>query len=388
MMLPNQITNQRFSMAGKGGYRASEVDAFIQRVFQNYNKLYNENNVLKERLSAITPLIDEYNENKRAIADALIWAKTTSDKTVEQAQQEAKEIVEAANADGQKIIAEKTAEAQSVYAQELNSTEIALENAKTELEMTRNQAKSFSERYIAEINAKAASVIEDANSNASKIVADAYKDAQTARDKADAIIRKANEELEFIKAEAYRLKSEIERAVKMAADSVAEITVDDIEPEVVPDAEIIEPKQIDVSEIEEFTFDFDEVKVVTEESETDSDTDNAETESVETESAVTESVETPSFDIETVIDEADSDEKEESDLNTDDFISGGSSAMPDVSAYISKIFDSAGSDDSDFSSFADGLNDAFAQSLEESDISFDELKKAIESIDDEDSDDE
>ncbi len=378
MMLPNQITNQRFSMAGKGGYRASEVDAFIQRVFQNYNKLYNDNNVLKERLSAITPLIDEYNENKRAIADALIWAKTTSDKTVEQAQQEAKDVIEAANAEGQKIIAEKTAEAQSVYAQELNSTEIALENAKTELEMTRNQAKSFSERYIAEINAKASSIIEEANSNASKIVADAYKDAQTARDKADAIIRKANEELEFIKSEAFKLKEEIEKAVKIAADSVAEFSIDDIEPEVSPDTEIIEPRQIDIAEIEEFTFDFDE------ETATKVSEDAPETAALETESE-----EMPSFEIETIVDDETFVEKEENTVNTDDFISGGSSAMPDVNAYISKIFDSAGSDDSDFSSFADGLNDAFAHSLEDSDISFDELKKAIESgdNDEENSDD-
>lgn len=378
-MVPNQIINQRFSLAGKGGYKASEVDAFIQRVFQNYNKLYNDNNILKERLSAITPLIDEYNENKRAIADALIWAKTTSDKTVEQAQQEAKDVIEAANAEGQKIISEKTAEAQAVYAQELSSTEKALENAKTELEMTRNQAKSFSERYIAEINAKAAAVIEDANSNASKIVADAYKDAQTARDKADAIIRKANEELELIKAEAFRLKAEIEKAVKIASDSVAGFSIDDIEPEVTPDTELIEAKQIDASEIEEFSFNFTAEP-------------SAEVSDEETEAEFEEekSEEVPSFEIETVVDEINVPEKEEASFGEDDFISGGSAAMPDVSAYISKIFDSAGSEDSDFSSFADGLNDAFAQSLEESDISFDELKKAIENgdSDEEASDDE
>ncbi|MBR6568157.1 MAG: DivIVA domain-containing protein [Clostridia bacterium] len=378
MMVPNQIINQRFSLAGKGGYKASEVDAFIQRVFQNYNKLYNDNNILKERLSAITPLIDEYNENKRAIADALIWAKTTSDKTVEQAQQEAKDVIEAANAEGQKIIAEKTAEAQAVYAQELNSTEIALENAKTELEMTRNQAKSFSERYIAEVNAKAVALIEDANSNASKIVADAYKDAQTAREKADAVIRKANEELEFIKAEAFRLKAEIEKAVKIAADSVADFSIADIEPETAPDTEIIEAKQINADEIGEFTFDF-----------TENSSEEEITEEKEVAFAEEAADDAVDLEIETVVDEISVPEKEEI-TTDDDFISGGSAAMPDVSAYISKIFDSAGSEDSDFSSFADGLNDAFAQSLEESDISFDELKKVIENgdIDEEASDDE
>ncbi len=374
MMLPNQINNQRFSAVGKGGYRASEVDAFIQRVFQNYSKLFNENNILKERLSAITPLIDEYNENKRAIADALIWAKTTSDKTVEQAQQEAESIINKANTEGEKIIADKTAEAQAVYAQELNSTKAALENAKTELEMTRSQAKSFSERYIAEINAKAASVIEDANTNASKIVADAYKDARTARDRADEVISKANEELAAIKAEAAKLKAEIEKAVKIAADSVAGFAADETVLEASSDAEPIEAKQINADEIEEFTLDFDEMFIE------ENTEDITEEEAEETDSADEILISSePSFTVETVVEEELRLPETENQPESEDFISGGAtSAMPDVSAYISKIFDSAGSDDSDFSSFADGLNDAFAQSLEDSDISFDDLKRVME----------
>lgn len=377
MMLPNQINSQRFSTVGKGGYRASEVDAFIQRVFQNYNRLYNENNVLKERLSAITPLIDEYNENKKSIADALIWAKAASDKTVEQAQQEAKEIICTANAEGERIIAEKTAEAQAVYSQELNSTKAALEDAKTELEMTRSQAKSFSERYISEINSKAVAIVEDANANASKIVADAYKDAQTARDKADAIISKANEELAAIKTEASKLKAEIEKAAKIAAESVEGFTVYEIEPQTVLESEKIEAAQIDVSEIDKFTFDFNkELKDSAVADDSDDGTADCEM------SLTVENVE----ETENLLT---ADEKMNGE---DDLISGGSTAtaMPDVSAYISKIFDTVGKEDSDFSSFADGLNDAFAHSLEDSDISFEDLKKTIESGSDDkkDSDDE
>lgn len=367
MMLPNQINNQRFSAVGKGGYRASEVDAFIQRVFQNYNKLYNENNILKERLSSITPLIDEYNENKRAIADALIWAKTTSDKTVEEAQQSAKEIIDSAAAEGEKIIADKANEAQAVYAQELNSTKIALENAKTELEMTRSQAKSFSERYIAEINAKATSIIEDANANASKIVADAYNDAKTARDKADEVISKANEELAAIKAEAAQLKAEIEKAVKIAAESVAGFSVEEMKPESVPDADIIEAKQIDIDEIEKFTFEAPTAEEIMQDTDTQELSDDSQTE------------DESSLMVETVVEAELAASETDAASESEDFISGGATAaMPDVSAYISKIFDTVGSEESDFSSFADGLNDVFAQSLEESDISFDDLKLAIE----------
>ena len=369
MMLPNQINNQRFTLAGKGGYKAIEVDAFIQRVYQNYNKLYNENNILKERLSAITPLIDEYNENKRAIADALIWAKTTPDKTVEQAQHDAEKIIDAAKIDGDKIIADKTAEAQAVYSQELNSTKIALENAKAELEMIQTQAKSFSERYISEINSKAESIIEDANANASKIVADAYKDAQTAREKADSIISKANEELLEIKNEASKLKKSIETAVKTAAESVADFSLDEIEAETVAEPEKIVAKQIDINEIEEFNFDFDtDINTVKDDF---SKSDNAD--------------EFSSLEVETVIEDIDDEIRSDNTPFEDDFISGAASTavMPDVSAYISKIFESAGNEESDFSSFAAGLDDAFAQSLEDFDVSFDDLKKAMESGNDE-----
>lgn len=361
MMLPNQINNQRFSAVGKGGYRASEVDAFIQRVFQNYSKLYSDNNILRERLSAITPLIDEYNENKRAIADALIWAKTTSDKTVDQARGEAESLIENAKAEAEKIIADKTSEAKAVYAQELDSSKAELEKIKGELELTRRQADDFSEKYIAEINTKAASLIEEANANASRIVSDAYKDAQAARDKADEIIKEANEELEAIKNEAAKLKAEIEKAVKLAVESVSVISVSEIKMQEAPVAEAIEASQIDLDEIEEFTFDFDEeIEKVQDFIEEKQDSESG-------------------FTLETAFDAFSVEVKSEESVESEDLISGGSNtSMPDVNAYISKIFDSAGSEGSDFSAFVEGLDDAFASSLEESDISFDDLKTVME----------
>ena len=48
--------------------------------------------------------------------------------------------------------------------------------------------------------------------------------------------------------------------------------------------------------------------------------------------------------------------------------------MPGFRSYISKIFDSVGKDDSDFSSFADGLNDVLASSLEGTGISFEDIE--------------
>lgn len=356
MMLPNQINTQRFSAVGKGGYRASEVDAFIQKVFQNYNKLYNDNNILKERLSSITPLIDEYNENKKAIANALIWAQTTSDKTVSDAKNEAKRIVDAANTEGENILADKKAEAEAVYADELKENAESLEKAKAELNKIKTETETLSKEYIERVNKRAEEIIDDANSKASKIVADAYNDAKTAREKADAVISQAEKQLQKLKKEAAKLRTEIEKIMSVTSVAVSSIELGDIEKEL-PTEEKVEADSINKDEFEEFTLDF-------------SDAVTAE------ENNAAEAMPESSFDIETVIDEVTA---EPQIMAEADLISGPSNTeMPDVNAYISKIFESAGSEDSDFSSFADGLDDILAQSLEESNISFEELKKSMD----------
>lgn len=362
MMLPNQINSQRFSTVGKGGYRASEVDAFMQKISQHYNKLFNENNVLKERLGSITPLIEEYNENKKAIANALIWAQTTSEKTINDARNEAKKLIDAAAIEGENLIAAKTAEAESAYAQKLEEARINLEKAAKEYELIKSESVALSEKYISEVNAKANEIIEDANAKASKIVADAYNDAKTARDKSDAILNNAKAELDAIKKEAAKLKREIESAVAVTAKALSSIEIGDFDAQV-STGDKLEALVIDKADIEEFSIDF--AADIAEKADT---VDEAEESDINS-----------GLQVETVIDEV-FDEKEISDA---DLISGSANdEMLDVNAYISKIFESVGSDDSDFSSFADGLDDILEQSFEEKELSFDELKKSIDKDED------
>ncbi len=359
MMLPNQISSQRFSAAGKGGYRASEVDAFIQKVFQNYNKLFNDNNILKERLSSITPLIDEYNENKKAIANALIWAQTTSDKTINDAKNEAKLLLDEAADEGKQLLEVKKAEAEAVYSEKLEEARVNLDKATKEYELIRSESAALSEKYISEVNAKAAEIIEDANAKASKIVADAYNDAKSAREKADAILDSAKSELLAIKKESAKLKKELEDAMRFTSETLASLTVEVEEFQISEDSEEkkIDALKLEKSDIEEFSIDFADMIQ-------DSEDIKAE---VEAEQSF-------GIQVETVIDEEINEENK-----SDDLISGSSKdEMLDVNAYISKIFESVGNNDSDFSSFTDGLNDILEQSFEGSEISFEELQKSID----------
>lgn len=333
MMLPNQINAQRFTLAGKGGYKAVEVDAFIQKVYQNYNKLYSDNSLLRERLASITPLIDEYNENKKAIANALIWAQTTSDNTVNTSKMEAEKIMEEAKTEAEKYLASKIAQAEAVYAETLKETADELEKAKAELARVKNETIILSEKYIEEINKKAREIIEDANEKASQIVADAYSDAKNARENADAVLSDAQTQLKEIKGEIASFKLQAQNLFRTACEELDNLNVSEADIDALTEKDDIKAKQIDLDSIPAFEVD-----------------------------------------LTAPVEEVEEIEEEVSDRNIDLISASANSEMPDVSSYISKIFDSVGKEDSDYASFADGLNDILASSLEGTGISFEDIE--------------
>lgn len=258
MMNPNQITAQSFSQNGKGGYKAIEVDAFLQRVYQNYNKLFLEKNALNEKLNEVLPMLNEYNQRKNSIADALIWAKATAEKNIDEAKTIADNLVAQANEKSEKLMESRKAEADAYYADKTVTADERVRRAKEEYEKIKQESEVYSDRYIAEINVKAQTIIEDANAKAETIVAEAYNDTKKAREKADRIIAGANAELERLKAEAAKIKNEISALIayaQKAADEIDNTVFDVINNDInTVDADLT-AKTIDIDEIEKFTFD-------------------------------------------------------------------------------------------------------------------------------------
>lgn len=273
MMLPNQITIQSFSQNGKGGYKAIEVDAFLQRVYQSYNKLYNERKALSDKLDEVLPMLNEYNQRKNSIADALIWAKATAEKNIEEAKAIADKTLAEADEKAEKLLESTKAEADAYYADKTSSADKRVEIARAEFESLKQESEVYSDRYIAEINVKTQTIIEDANAKAASIVAEAYADAKKAREKADRIIAAANAELEGLKAEAAKIKNEISALIsyaQKAADEINNSVFDVIANDVTDDSEKITAKTIDIDDVESFTFEgikesFEEIDTAEEE---------------------------------------------------------------------------------------------------------------------------
>lgn len=200
MISPNQIKTQNFSPVGRGAYKATEVDSFMQRVYISYNELFSENAELKKKFTSLREIIEEYNVGKNAIATALVKAQAVADETVKNAKDDAEATLAEAKAKAEKIVSDKTDEADSYAAKVKKAADENYEKAQERVRQIMDELEKDSEEYIAKINEKAKAIIDDANAKAAKLVADAYGDAKKAQDKKAEIVAAAQEEIAKAKA--------------------------------------------------------------------------------------------------------------------------------------------------------------------------------------------
>lgn len=318
-MLPNEILSVRFTKNGKDGYRMSEVDSFKNKVYESFNKVYNENNILNGRVSELNALIQKYNSDKEAIASTLIYAQSTADKTLSEARQKADEIVSEANE-----------RAEREYADRIKAAEDKLQELKDDYERTKAELEKYSATYTDNINAQAKDIVEKANAKAASIVAEAKTEANKIADENREFVAEAKAELTKIgntiaklKADAFEVTTKINALTEGVKEEFAAVAGEFGFDSVIAD-------EIDKDAIEPFSMpDFTEILA----------------ESVDISSGRPVG---------------------------DNTISGAPKASaPDVNEYITKIFESVGSDGVEFSSFKDDLTEAFTREiLAKGDISF------------------
>lgn len=162
MMLPNQIKNVSFPLAGRGAYRSAEVDAFQRKVYVAYSELYSENVALKNKFSSLSALVDEYNEGKNSIATAIIKSQALCDKMVGDAKSQADEILSEAQTKAAEEAESKKTFADEYAAEKTAQADEYLKRAETELERVQQDALRQAENYIAGVNEQAAAIIERA----------------------------------------------------------------------------------------------------------------------------------------------------------------------------------------------------------------------------------
>lgn len=260
MMLPGQIKNYAIPATKQGTYKASDVEAFRQKVYAAFCEVVSENNALKEKFVSLSDLVNEYNAGKNSIAKALIKSQTLADETVSDAEKKAEQIIADAEIKAQNILSEKTKEADEYVASKTAKADEYYEKAETELEKAMKAVSEKADEYVAEVNAKATEIITKANEQASKIVSRAYADAKKARETCDDIINSANNALPEISADVESFKAQTLKLLTIMTQAVDSISVPkSVEVEVSNDSDD-EIETFEETELPVFSFETEQPK--------------------------------------------------------------------------------------------------------------------------------
>lgn len=155
MLTPAQVKNHRFDLTGRGHYRAADVDAFFDEVYESYSQMFKENGDLVRKIGLLADKVEEYRKDEDNIRAALLTAQRMADKIVK----EAKESV-----DGQVAEANKTAE--NLISEARQKSNAMLEEAKAAALESGEKAEAKAQQILAQAR-------EQATAEAEKITADA-----------------------------------------------------------------------------------------------------------------------------------------------------------------------------------------------------------------------
>lgn len=268
MMVPNQIKMQNFSSAGRGAYKSSEVDAFMQRVYASYAELYSENAELKKKFASLRDIIEEYNAGKNAIATALVKAQTVADQTVESAKNASDAMLADAERKAKALIDEKTKDA-CEYAEKMKQTaDEELEKAREEIQRLTGQANTEARKYIDEVNEKAKQILADANAKAAQIVARAFSDAKKAQDRKNELIADAKDEYMTVKDEVTEFKKGALSLMKNLLPKLEALKIPDFVFESGQEEELVVPEPVEPeSDSLERTLRFEDIDLSAKENE-------------------------------------------------------------------------------------------------------------------------
>ena len=105
MITPLEIQNKEFKKS-LIGYRAKDVDKYLDYINKDYEDLYRENIELKDKIGILTDQIRQYNNLEETLKDTLIIAQTTADEVTSSSRKKAELIVEEAEMDARERINE------------------------------------------------------------------------------------------------------------------------------------------------------------------------------------------------------------------------------------------------------------------------------------------
>ncbi len=132
MLTPENIQNQQFHVRFRG-FDVDEVDAFLEKVAENYLVLIKDNEKLKEKLNAIQGEHDQIQSQERTFKNAIISAQTIADEMQAKANQEAHVLKENARQEAAALI-DEAKEQEAVLKEQIGALLLEKQKLKEELQ--------------------------------------------------------------------------------------------------------------------------------------------------------------------------------------------------------------------------------------------------------------
>lgn len=134
MLTPVDIRNRQFKK-GFRGYNEDDVDLFMDKIVADFEKMYKENNELKDKVNMFNDKLESYSEMEKTLQSTLIIAQRTSEDIVSNARKEADLILRESEEKRKEIIAQA-----NVDILDLNRD---IEELKKQLKIFKTRYKTF-----------------------------------------------------------------------------------------------------------------------------------------------------------------------------------------------------------------------------------------------------
>ncbi|MBR1779538.1 MAG: DivIVA domain-containing protein [Clostridia bacterium] len=174
MLTLNEIEKIRLGKARVGGYKAEDVDNFIDKVRDSYEKLQNDNAELVAKVKVLAHRVNEYRNQEESVRNALIKAQKIEDDTIEESKTRADEIIKKAKEEAEKITSQakqeilkekETLSNLKKSVREFRSNILSLYKEHLKLINSLNSEDRVSEDKIKEINKNANNINQEATEN-------------------------------------------------------------------------------------------------------------------------------------------------------------------------------------------------------------------------------
>lgn len=162
MLTPDDIKKMEFQKTPMGGYKSTDVDAFISSVFSSYEQLYNENQEYAKKMEILADKVEEYRNDEDNIRLALLTSQRMADKIIKEANEVSRRIIKEADAKRDLLLNDADRQAEDVASKSKEESEKIITSARNIYDREVEKATAESEQIISDAEKKSEEIIESA----------------------------------------------------------------------------------------------------------------------------------------------------------------------------------------------------------------------------------